>query len=186
MLPTIRRSMIAAFGAFVLFMLAYFALERTADPIAPFDDIGRIYPQVGIALGMTLIQCQRPLVVQNRASKILRPKISIPEIINRKDALFEPRQPGDIASRIAEVLSNVEFRQNLKAWGFQRAKAFTWEASARKALDAFETLHAERQLGCIFVPDFRDGSTASPRAGVAISPTPPGLCECCEFQTDAP
>ena len=49
MLPTIRRSMIATFGAFVLFMLAYFALGRTADPSAPFDTIGRIYPQVGIS-----------------------------------------------------------------------------------------------------------------------------------------
>jgi MFS family permease len=49
MLPTIRRSMIAAFGAFVLFMLAYIALGRIADPSAPFDNIGRAYPQVGIA-----------------------------------------------------------------------------------------------------------------------------------------
>lgn len=49
MLPTIRRSMIAAFGAFVLFMLAYIALGRTADPSAPFDAIGRIHPQIGIA-----------------------------------------------------------------------------------------------------------------------------------------
>jgi hypothetical protein len=49
MLPTIRRSMIAAFGAFVLFMLAYIAMGRTADPSAPFDAIGRIHPQIGIA-----------------------------------------------------------------------------------------------------------------------------------------
>lgn len=48
MLPTIRRSMIATFTAFVLFMLAYIALGRIADPIAPFDSIGRIYPQIGI------------------------------------------------------------------------------------------------------------------------------------------
>ncbi len=49
MLPTIRRSMIAAFGAFVLFMLAYIAMGRTADPSAPFDAVGRIYPQISIA-----------------------------------------------------------------------------------------------------------------------------------------
>ncbi len=49
MLPTMRRSMITAFAAFVLFMLAYTALGHTADPSAPFDALGRIYPQIGIA-----------------------------------------------------------------------------------------------------------------------------------------
>lgn len=49
MLPTIRRSMIATFAAFVLFMLAYTALGHTADPSAPFDAVGRTYPQIGIA-----------------------------------------------------------------------------------------------------------------------------------------
>ena len=70
---------------------------------------------------------------------------SIPEIIDREDALFDPRQPQDIASRMAEVLSNADLRQSLKTWGLERAKAFTWEACARKALRAFETLHAERK-----------------------------------------
>ncbi len=49
MLPTMRRSMIATFGAFVLFMLAYTALGHTTDPSAPFDAVGRIYPQIAIA-----------------------------------------------------------------------------------------------------------------------------------------
>ena len=49
MLPTIRRSMIATFAAFVLFMLAYTALGHTTDPSAPFDAVGRIHPQIGIA-----------------------------------------------------------------------------------------------------------------------------------------
>ena len=46
---------------------------------------------------------------------------------------------------MAEVLSNPELRQSLKTWGRERAKMFTWEASARKALGAFEALHAERK-----------------------------------------
>ena len=49
MLPTIRRSMIATFAAFVLFMLAYTALGHTTDPSAPFDAVGRTHPQIGIA-----------------------------------------------------------------------------------------------------------------------------------------
>jgi hypothetical protein len=53
MLPTIRRSMVATFGAFVLFLFAYAALGHTADPVAPFDAVGRIHPEV--ALTYTLV-----------------------------------------------------------------------------------------------------------------------------------
>ena len=70
---------------------------------------------------------------------------SIPEIIDRKDALFDPTEPRDIASRLTEVLSNAKLRQNLTDWGRERAKAFTWEDCADKALRAFEMLHAEHQ-----------------------------------------
>ena len=46
---------------------------------------------------------------------------------------------------MSEVLSNPKLRQILQAWGRERARAFTWEASACKALRAFEALHAERK-----------------------------------------
>ncbi|MBV8379015.1 MAG: glycosyltransferase family 4 protein, partial [Verrucomicrobia bacterium] len=69
---------------------------------------------------------------------------SIPEIIDRQDALFDPRQPHDIANRIAQVLSNPQLRHSLKTWGRERAKAFTWQATARRALDGFEALHEDR------------------------------------------
>jgi glycosyltransferase involved in cell wall biosynthesis len=72
---------------------------------------------------------------------------SIPEIIDREDALFDPRKPHDIASHIATVLSNSELRQSLKTWSRQKAKTFTWEACARKALRAFEALHKDRNPG---------------------------------------
>lgn len=49
MLPRVRRSIIAAFWAFVLFLLAYTALARVADPAAPFNEIGRIHPEIGVA-----------------------------------------------------------------------------------------------------------------------------------------
>src|SRR5262249_1684110 len=68
-----------------------------------------------------------------------------PEVIDRKDTLFDPEQRQDMANRMAEVLSTPELRQNLKAWGFERASAFTWAAGARKALRAFEALHGKRK-----------------------------------------
>lgn len=49
MLPTIRRSIIATLSAFVLFIMAYTALGHSADPSAPFDAVGSIHPEIGIA-----------------------------------------------------------------------------------------------------------------------------------------
>ncbi len=49
MLPTIRRSMVATFGAFVLFLFAYAAFGHTVDPVAPFEAVGRIHPEVALS-----------------------------------------------------------------------------------------------------------------------------------------
>ncbi len=49
MLPTMRRSMIATFWAFVLFTMAYTALGHTTDPRAPFDAVGSAHPEVAYA-----------------------------------------------------------------------------------------------------------------------------------------
>jgi hypothetical protein len=54
MLPTIRRSMVATFSAFVLFMIASTALARIADPRAPFDAVGRIHPEIAIAYSIIM------------------------------------------------------------------------------------------------------------------------------------
>ena len=48
MLPTIQRSMVATFGAFVLFLFAYAAFGRTVDPVAPFDEVSRFHPEVAL------------------------------------------------------------------------------------------------------------------------------------------
>jgi hypothetical protein len=49
MLPTVCRSMVAAFWAFVLFTICCIALGRTADPGAPFDAVGRAHPEISFA-----------------------------------------------------------------------------------------------------------------------------------------
>ena len=99
-----------------------------------------VFPSFHEGFGLPVLEamaCGAPVIGSNCTS--------IPEIINRKDALFDPRQPQDIANRLAEVLLNADLRQSLKTWGLERARMFTWEASARKALQAFEELHAKRK-----------------------------------------
>jgi glycosyltransferase involved in cell wall biosynthesis len=68
---------------------------------------------------------------------------SIPEIIDRPEALFDPHRSQAIADCIGLVLSNAKVCQGLQEWGRERSRAFTWESCGRKALAAFETLNAE-------------------------------------------
>lgn len=65
---------------------------------------------------------------------------SVPEVIGRGDALFDPHSARDIAQKIEEVLCNESFRDELAAHGLMHAKTFSWDKSAGLALDAFEKL----------------------------------------------
>ena len=65
---------------------------------------------------------------------------SIPEVIGRQDALFDPSRPAAIAEAIARVLNNPDFRQLLRHHGELQARRFSWQESARRALIAFENM----------------------------------------------
>ena len=100
-----------------------------------------VFPSFFEGLALVLLEamaCGAPVIGSNCTS--------IPEVIDRRDALFDPEQPRSIAERMFEVLSNASLRENLKVWGRERAKAFTWEACADKALQAFEALHSKQRI----------------------------------------
>ena len=97
-----------------------------------------VFPSLHEGFGLPVLEamaCGAPVIGSNCTS--------IPEIIDRQDALFDPEQPQSIAERMSEVLSTTALRENLKVWGRERARAFTWEACAGKALQAFEALHSK-------------------------------------------
>jgi glycosyltransferase involved in cell wall biosynthesis len=65
---------------------------------------------------------------------------SIPEVIGRADALFDARSREAIAAKIQQCLLDDEFRADLARHGLEQAKCFSWDHSARTALDAIEAL----------------------------------------------
>ena len=67
-------------------------------------------------------------------------RTSVPEVIGRRDALFDPYDEGAIAGKIAEVLTRDDFRAELARHGLEQAKKFSWDVSARRAIGAFEKL----------------------------------------------
>jgi hypothetical protein len=52
MLSVVRRSIVAVFWAFVLFLFSFTALEHIADPVAPFDAVGHLHPEVAITYAL--------------------------------------------------------------------------------------------------------------------------------------
>jgi glycosyltransferase involved in cell wall biosynthesis len=69
---------------------------------------------------------------------------SIPEVIGRNDALFDPCDPSAIAGKINEVMTDDDFRRDLINHGLLQSQQFTWERSAQQAWRALEELHIRR------------------------------------------
>jgi glycosyltransferase involved in cell wall biosynthesis len=90
---------------------------------------------------------------------------SLPEVIGRGDALFDPHDDKDITAKLSLVLKDEVFRQALSQHGLEQAKRFTSDITANRALCALEQLHRGREKYQI--------SETGPRPKLAyISPLP--------------
>lgn len=59
---------------------------------------------------------------------------SIPEVIGRDCALFDPKNEASIAQKLSQVLDDDSFRSKLVAEGLKQALKFSWEDSAKKII----------------------------------------------------
>lgn len=124
-----------------------------------------VFPSIHEGFGLPLLEamgCAAAVIGSNATS--------IPEVIGRDDALFDPRQPQSICAKMVEVLSNPSFLADLKRHGAAQAKRFTWESCAHKALDAFEEAHERNthRPKTVILPDAPQKPTMA-----FLSPLPP-------------
>ena len=66
---------------------------------------------------------------------------SIPEVIGCEEAMFDASAPASIAAKIVEVLDSPALQERLRIHGRAQAARFSWDATARKALDALAAHH---------------------------------------------
>ena len=83
------------------------------------------------------MQCGKAVIAANTTS--------LPEVVGRSDALFDPRDEADMAAKLSRVLEDEGFRQALERHGLEQAQQFNWDATALRALQAMERLHSDRQ-----------------------------------------
>ncbi|MBU2848916.1 glycosyltransferase [Acidithiobacillus ferriphilus] len=114
----------------------------------PDNDLVRLYaacdlfvfPSLHEGFGLPALEamaCGAPTIASDTTS--------LPEVMGWDEALFDPNEPQSIAHSMERVLTNERFRQQLIQHGLQQAKKFSWDRSARLALQAVEAAHAQWQ-----------------------------------------
>ncbi|MEA5122803.1 glycosyltransferase [Xanthomonas floridensis] len=93
-----------------------------------------VLPSLHEGFGLPILEamaCGAPVIGSNLTS--------IPEVLTRRDALFDPEDPSSIAGAIERVLCEPALAQDLRQYGLRRSHEFSWASSASRALDAFES-----------------------------------------------
>lgn len=86
---------------------------------------------------------------------------SLPEVIGRQDALFDPFDAPDMSRKIAAALSDDRFRDDLARHAVSQSALFSWDDTAQKAIAAFELARAKR-VGAVAPRQPRTGPNPMP------------------------
>jgi glycosyltransferase involved in cell wall biosynthesis len=65
---------------------------------------------------------------------------SLPEIVGDAGVLVDPESTDAITEGMMQLLNNESERQRLVALGYERAKQFTWQETARGTLELYHSL----------------------------------------------
>lgn len=100
-----------------------------------------VFPSLREGFGLPVLEamsCGIPVIGSNTTS--------IPEVLGNASAMFDPSDLNSITSKINEAVIDKGFRESLVAKGLVQCKNFSWDTSAKRAIEAFEALHERRQM----------------------------------------
>lgn len=90
-----------------------------------------VFPSLHEGLGLPPLEamsCGAPVISSNATS--------LPEVIGCDEALFDPTSVETITAKLEQALSDESFRLRLSKHGLLHAKKFSWDESAKRALQA--------------------------------------------------
>ncbi|OLB30468.1 MAG: glycosyltransferase family 4 protein [Chloroflexi bacterium] len=77
--------------------------------------------------------CGAPVITSNTSS--------LPEVAGDAALLIDPHNTGELSAAIMRILQDKSLQEELRQKGYERAKQFTWQASARKMLSIYQKLY---------------------------------------------
>lgn len=122
-----------------------------------------VFPSWHEGFGLPALEamaCGAPVIGANTSS--------LPEVIGLNEALFNPFDVAAIAQKMTQVLEDENFRIRLQSHGIQQAKNFSWDDTAKRAIQSWEGL-VKTQLR---PTPFRKNGSSKPKLAF-VSPLPP-------------
>ncbi|WP_243050021.1 glycosyltransferase [Dyella sp. RRB7] len=125
-----------------------------------------VFPSLQEGFGLPVLEamaCGAPVLAANATS--------IPEVVRHEDMLFSPTEASGLASKMAVVLRDRTMSEAFRAHGLTQAKRFSWESSAQRVMEAFES-RVRSAMRVRSAQSSDHNSVARPRLAF-VSPLPP-------------
>jgi glycosyltransferase involved in cell wall biosynthesis len=95
-----------------------------------------VYPSLYEGFGLPpleAMQCGTPVITSNTSS--------LPEVVGDAGIMVDPYDIDGLASKMYEVLTNEDLRNNMSKKGIERAKLFSWKKCAEEHLKVYEEVY---------------------------------------------
>ena len=97
-----------------------------------------LMPSLYEGFGLPVLEamaCGTPVIASNQGS--------LPEVVGDAGVLVEPTDIEQIADAAERLLEDASLRADLRKRGLERARAFTWERTARETLAVYQEVYEE-------------------------------------------
>lgn len=96
-----------------------------------------VYPSVYEGFGMPPLEamtCGTPVITSNVSS--------LPEVVGDAALLVDPADVTGLAAAMARMLEDQSLREDLQERGLKQARRFSWDETARRTLQVYESVHS--------------------------------------------
>ncbi len=94
-----------------------------------------VYPSLYEGFGLPALEamaCGAPVVCSNTSS--------LPEVVGKAALKANPEKPEEFANAISKIVSDTNLAKELSKMGYERAKQFSWEKTAKETLSVYKKI----------------------------------------------